>query len=189
MTLKAVHELADLSDEAAAHVGPDRTPKDGVEAMLEEGLHADVVGLLAHVLPVREAVWWAWSCARDVTAEPEPATAAALEATSRWIVEQTDEHRRAAGAAAEALDYASPAAMAALAAFMSGGTLGPDDAPPAPPPETGAAQAIAGSICMAAASGDPESIDERFSQFIARGLERADKGQIWEPAESADPGA
>jgi len=180
-TVAAVHALAGLSDEAAALIRPGREPRDYVEFLLRNRLYADVVGLLAHVLPRREAVWWAWSCARDATESPSPADTAVLDATSRWIIEQTDEQRRAAALAAEALDYDTPAAMAGLAAFMCGDTLGPPDAPPAPPPETGAAQAITGSICMAAAEGDPESIGERFEQFIARGMERADKGMVWAP--------
>jgi hypothetical protein len=160
-----------------------------VDRLLENELYTDVIALLAHVLPQREGVWWAWSCARDVSESPSPEAAAALEATSKWIVEQTDEYRRAAGDAAEALDYDSPAAMAALAAFMCGDTLGPADAPPSPAPPTAAPQAITGSICMAAAAGDAEGIDDRFRQFIERGMERADKGRIWESAAKADSGA
>jgi hypothetical protein len=180
MTVTAVHALADLSDEAAALIRPDREPRDYVEFLIRNDLYADAVGLLAHVLPKREAVWWAWTCAREV-AEDAEAEAAVLDATGKWIVEQTDELRRAAGEAAEALDYATPSAMAGLAAFMCGDTLGPADAAPAPPPETAAAQLIGGAICMAAALGDPEGIDGRFGQFIARGMERADKGKIWAP--------
>jgi hypothetical protein len=189
MTVAAAHTLAELSEEAAAHVSDDQTPREHVDRLLEDELFADVVALLAHVLPRREAVWWAWSCARDVMDSPDPQTVAALESTSKWIVDQTDEQRRAAGDAAESLDYDSPAAMAALAAFMCGDTLGPVDAPPAPPPATGAAQAISGCICMAAAIGDPEGTDDRFRKFIERGMERADKGRIWESASPADAGA
>lgn len=184
LTVQSVHALADLSEDAAEHLDA-ASPKEYVDRLLEGELYADVVVLLAHVLPIREAVWWAWSCARDVSESPSPETVAALEATSKWIVEQTDDYRRAAGAAAEALDYDSAAAMAALAAFMCGDTLGPADAPAAPPPPTAAPQAIAGSICMAAAAGDAESINDHFRQFIERGIERADKGKIWEPAAKA----
>lgn len=188
LTVQSVHALAELSDDAAEHLDAP-SPREYVDRLLENELYADVVGLLAHVLPRREAVWWAWSCARDVSESPSPETTAALESTSKWIVEQTDEHRRAAGDAAGKLDFDSAAAMAALAAFMCGDTLGPADAPPAPPPPTAAPQAITGSICMAAAAGEAEGVNDRFRQFIERGMERADKGKIWEPAPTADPGA
>lgn len=184
MTVAAVHAQAELSEEAAALIRPNREPRDYIGFLISNRLYADAVGLLAHVLPKREAVWWAWTTARDVSADPD-ADAAVIEATGKWIVEQTDESRRAAAAAAEVLEYATPSAMAGLAAFMCGDTLGPADAPPAPPPATAAPQLIAGAICMAAALGDPEDMAERFEQFIARGMERADKGKIWAPDAAA----
>lgn len=185
LTLRAAHEVAELSDEAGALIRPGRAPRDWVEFLIRNALYDDVVALLAHVLPRRESVWWAWSCARDATASPTEADTAVLDATGKWIIEQTDELRRAAGDAADALGYETPAAMAGLAAFMCGDTMGPADAPAAPPPEYGAAKAITGSICMAAALGDPEGIGERFRKFIARGMERADKGKIWAPEKAA----
>jgi hypothetical protein len=184
LTVQSAHTLAELSEDAAEHLDAP-SPREYVDRLLENELYADVVCLLAHVLPQRDAVWWAWSCARAVSEAPSPETTAALEATSKWIVEQTDAYRRAAGDAAEALDYDSAAAMAALAAFMCGDTLGPADAPPAPPPPTAAPQAITGSICMAATAGPEDGIQDRFRQFIERGMERADKGRIWEPAPKA----
>lgn len=185
-TLADAHAAAELSDEAAAFLNPRRAPRDYLQILIRNALHADAVALLAHVLPPREAVWWAWSCARDA-AGPAPAAgvAATLEAVRRWIVEPTDENRRAANEAAEAIEYETPAGMAGLAAFMCGETMGPADAPAAPPPPGGAAKAITGCVCMAAAEGDPAGIGARFEQFIARGLERADKGKVWEPAPGA----
>jgi len=181
MSVAAVHAPAELSDAAAALIRPNREPRDYVEFLMRNRLYADVVSVLAHVLPRREAVWWAWSCARDAAGpEPSAGDAAVLDATGRWIVEQTDELRRAAAAAAEAIDYATPAAMAGLAAFMCGDTLGPADAPQAPPPEFAAAKVIMGCICIAATL-DPDTMQDRFQQFIARGMERADKGKIWAP--------
>lgn len=187
MTVADVHATAELSDEAAALIEPGREPRDYVEVLIRNQLYGDAVGMLAHVLPRREAVWWAWACARDVAGtEPSPGDAAVLDATSRWIIEQTDELRRAAADAAEAIDYKTPAGMAGLAAFMCGDTMGPVDAPAAPPPPFAAAKTIGGCICMAAAAGDPESIDARFEQFIARGMERADKGNVWTPDDESE---
>jgi hypothetical protein len=185
-TAAAVHAAAELSEEAAAFLKAGRPPRDYVETLIRNELYDDAVGFVAHVLAPRESVWWAWSCARDAAGQKPPAgVAAVLEAVRRWIVEPSDANRRAAGEAAEAIEYEFPAGMAGLAAFMCGDTLGPADAPPAPPPPGAAAQAIAGCICMAAAAGDPADIGARFKLFIARGMERADKGMVWAPDEGA----
>ncbi|MGD8277598.1 MAG: hypothetical protein PVH00_06205 [Gemmatimonadota bacterium] len=183
-TLADVHAAAELSDDSARFLKPERAPRDYVQILIRNRLYEDAIGLIAHVLPPREGVWWAWSCARDAAGEspPEPVTRA-LETTRSWIVEPTDENRRAAGEVAEELDYDSAPAFAAFAAFLCGETLGPADAAPAPPPPGASGKAIAGCICMAAATGEPEGIGARFEQFVARGLERADKGKVWTAAE------
>jgi hypothetical protein len=186
-TLADVHATAELSDEAGAFLKPGRAPRDYVQILIRNALYDDAVGFIAHVLPPREAVWWAWSCARDAAGEAPPeGVVHALETTRQWIVEPTDENRRAAGDAAEALEYESAAAFAAFAAFLCGETMGPPDAPPAPPPPGVVGKAIAGCVCMAAALGDAKGITARFKQFLARGLERADKGRIWTPGQGAD---
>jgi hypothetical protein len=185
-TVAEVCTAAKLSDEAGALVATDPAPRDFVGSLIDEALYADAVGFIAHVLPLRESVWWAWSCARDAMgAEPTAAVVTAIESTRHWIVQPTDENRRAAGSAAEALDYGSAPAIAALAAFMCGDTMGPADAAPAPAPPGVVPKTVAGCICMAAAAGKPEEVVDRFKRFIARGMERADKGKVWTPEDDA----
>lgn len=179
-TAAQVCAAAGLSDDAGELLSEEQAPRDFVEGLIANELYADAVGFIAHVLPLRESVWWAWSCARDATGQtPAEAVVRAIETTRQWIVEPTDENRRAAGAAAEALDYGSPAALAALTAFMCGDTMGPADAAPAPAPPGVVPKTVAGCICMAAAMGKPEDVATRFQGFVARGMERADKGKVW----------
>ncbi len=178
-TLPQVIAYADLSDEAAPLLTPDGDARAFLDALVAGELFDDAVALLAHVLPVREAVWWAWTCAGESAGEkPVPGIAASLEATRQWIIEPSDEHRRAAMAAAEAAGLDSPAGLAGLSAFLSGGSLAPPEAPPAPPEPHIAGKAIAGCVCMAAVS-DPEQIARRFPAFIQKGLEMADKRAVW----------
>jgi hypothetical protein len=185
-TAAEVCAAAGLSDEAGAMLVADAAPRDFVESLIANKLYADAVGFVAHVLPLRESVWWAWSCARDATgAVPTEAVVRAIESTRQWIVEPTDDNRRAAGSAAEALDYGSAPALAAVAAFMCGDTLGPADAAPAPAPPGVVPRTVAGCISMAAAAGKPEDVAAKFQRFIARGMERADKGGVWTPEDGA----
>jgi hypothetical protein len=173
--------LAEASDEALAVLKPGRGARAFFELLVRRNLFEDAVLLLAHVLPPREAVWWAWSCARDVAgAEPPARVAASLEATKLWILEPTDENRRAAFAAAEGVDFDGPAGIVGLGVFLCGDNVAPLEAPVTPSEPHVAAKALAGGICMAAATKE-EGVKERFRAFIARGLERADKGNVWEP--------
>ena len=126
---------AQVSKEALALLAEGRGVREYVSALVEGELFPDAVGFLAHVLPRREAVWWAWTCAGEAAgAKPPEPVAASLEATRQWIIQPTEPNRRAAMAAAEATKFEVPAAMAGFAAFMCGDSLTPADAPPGTPP-------------------------------------------------------
>lgn len=180
-TLEAMLDIAEASDEAKALLRPGRAPRDFVELLVKRQLFPDAIAFLAHMLPAREGIWWAWSCAGDVAGpEPAPAVRNALEATRRWILEPSDANRRAAFDAADALEFEFAAGITGLAVFLCGDTLGPPEAPPAPPEPYAAAKAITGAILLAGAT-DPDRAAEMYRAFIARGMERADKGRIWAP--------
>src|SRR5690606_7250873 len=147
------------------------------------------IAFLAHALPRREAVWWAWLCARAAAGDKPPASIiASLEATRTWIAEPTDPHRRAALDAAEVAGVGTPAGFAGLAAFLCGETLGPAEAPPAPPGEYAAAKAIGGSINLAAVADPKADIAARYAEFVRQGLELAERTKLWESAVPAKEG-
>lgn len=173
--------VSDLGDDARALVAVNApSPHAYVAQLIEHALHADAIRFIAHALPRREAVWWAWVCARKVAgADPAPAVKAALDATERWIVQPTEEHRRQALHFGEAADFGTPAGCAALAAFMSAGSLAPPNAPPVPPDEFMTAKAVAGSVTLAAVATEPERAVEKFNEFLKVGLEVADRTKLW----------
>src|SRR5262245_52275484 len=64
---------ADLGDEARALLdGSGPPPKDFIGRLTAANLHAEAVRFLAHALPRRECVWWAWVCARKVAGDKPP---------------------------------------------------------------------------------------------------------------------
>lgn len=172
--------LADVGDEARAFLAVDDMPRVFVDQLVSNGLFPDAVRIIAHALPRREAVWWAWVCARKVSGdEPAPPVKAALDATERWIVQPTEENRRDALAYGEAAEFGTAAGCAALAAFMSSGSLAPPDVPPVPPGEYLTAKAVSGSVTLAAVATEPERADEKFQEFLKLGLEVADRTKMW----------
>jgi uncharacterized protein DUF6931 len=172
--------IADVGDEARALLdGGAPPPKDFIVRLVGANLHTDAVRFLAHALPRRECVWWAWVCARKVAGDaPPPAIKNALDATERWIVQPTEDHRRAALTFGELADFGTPAGCAALAAFMTGGSLGPPDAPVVPPGEFMTAKAASGSVILAAVT-DPDRDAEQFKEFIGLGIEVGDRTKLW----------
>jgi hypothetical protein len=180
-TVPAICDAAELSDEARDILATDVHGRAFVEKLVADEQYSDAIAFLAHALPRREAVWWAWLCARAAAGEKPPASViASLEATKTWIAEPTDPHRRAALDAAEVAGIGTPAGCAGLAAFLCGETLGPAEAPPAPPGEYAAAKAIGGSINLAAVADLQRDLAARYAEFVQQGLELAERTKLWE---------
>lgn len=178
----ALSETAKLGEDARALLREAHDARGYLAALVDAGQLVDAIRFLAHRLPTREAICWAWSCARRIAGSSRPAEhQAALRATARWIQQPTDEHRRPMLAIAEQAGLASPAGCAALAAFFSGGSIAPPDAPAVAPPLDAAAQLIAGSVILAGVVTEPEKAPEKYHSFIEQGLMVADRLKLWGP--------
>jgi len=171
---------AELGDEAKALLTPELTHRAYFQALVDAGHLADSVRYLAHALPRREGVWWAWVTAKRASgAEPPPKIRASLEATERWIAQPTDPNRRAAYEKAQEADVGTPAGCAGLAAFLAGESLAPPNVQAVPPGEFDAAKAITGAIMLAAVAKEPEKAPEKFQAALQQGLEVVNKIKLW----------
>jgi hypothetical protein len=172
---------AELGGKAKALLRPDVPQQAYLELLIAQEEFPDAVKFLAHALPKREAVWWAWFCARRVApADAPPDIQASLAATEKWIVTPSDENRRAAMKAAEKATFGTPAGCAGVAAFMSGGSLGPPDVQTNPPGEFMTAKMVAGSIMLAAVATEPEKAPEKYRAFLTQGMEVTRKIALWD---------
>jgi len=129
---------ANLSAAGIAALDPALDASANLDLLMKRGLLSDAVRFLAHSLPKREAVWWACLCARDMLpADAAPALLAAVQAAEGWVMAPSEEKRREAMVTAEAAGFRAPASWAAVAAFWSGGSMAPPNAPVVPRPSTG----------------------------------------------------
>ncbi len=177
----AIATVAELGEPAMALARPEMHPRDFVALLMENKLYPDAVRFVAHSLPKREAVWWGWVCARRAAGDAAPpAIKAVLAATERWIAQPDDGNRRAAMAAAEQAGLDSAAGCAGLAAFFSGPSLAPPELPPVPPGEYLTAKAVAGAVIFAAVGKEPKDAPEKFTGFVAQGLDVARRIHLWD---------
>src|SRR5215472_4855496 len=160
-TAAAICSVSGQGEEAMALLREEQTPKDYLGLLTQKKLFPDAVRFLAHALPKREAVWWAWVCARRADPDPAPAAKAVLAATEAWT----------AHAAATDAGLGTPAGCAGLAAFFSGSSLGPTHIQSIPPGEYLYAKAVSGARTFAAVASEPEKGPEKFNNSIAQGLE------------------
>ncbi len=126
-------------------------PRAYFDALRASGRDADAVEFLSQALPRWEAVAWAARMVRDLGAPADEADARALKAALLWVQDPTEDRRRAAQTAAEDAEPDSPARLAALAAFYSGGSMSPPEAEILPAPRDAAGRFAAGAILTAAA--------------------------------------
>lgn len=181
-SVSAVCANAELEAEALALLEEAEEVPAFLDRLCEGGFFSDAVAFLAHALPPRQAVGWAWVCARDAIGDdPSSEIAEALEVTRSWIQDPSDEVRRAAFDAADRAGMATPAGAAGLAAFFSGDSLAPPDSEPAPPPEGLVGRTVAGCVHMSAVWDEPDDPTGRYEEYVRRGIELADRVKLWEP--------
>jgi hypothetical protein len=177
-----ISTVAELGEEAMALLRPGLHPLEFVALLMEKALYPDAVRFIAHALPKREAVWWGWVCARRAAGDnPPPKIKASLDATEKWIAQPSEDNRRSAMAAAQKAELGTAAGCAGLAAFFSGGSLAPPEAPAVPPGEFLPAKAVSGAVIFAAVALEPERAPEKFRSFVAQGVEVTNRVKLWEP--------
>jgi hypothetical protein len=174
-----VCDRASLPVEVRARVRSGQTAGQFLSDLTASADFLHATRFLAAALPKREAVWWACLCVRQSPALSGPPAEAALKAAERWAGDPTDEHRRAAFAAAEAAGVDTAAGCAALAAFLSGGSLAPPTIAEVPPAEHLTASAVTGAVTLAAVAAQPEKAPGRYQTFFALGTEVARGTRRW----------
>ena len=185
-TAKEVAQRFALADEAMALLQDDMVPRQFLGILIEKQRHADAARFLAHALPKREAVWWACLCIEQMLGpEPAPAAAAAVNAARSWVIDPSDENRRATFPVAEAAKVGSPAGCAAMAAFLSGGSLAPPNLTAVPPADHLTADMVACSLALATVITEPEKASEKYTSILKLGLEIVEGQHLW--AESPQP--
>jgi hypothetical protein len=174
-----------LAEKPAAEACRELTLSEGARQLLREdhtlvvylylltgkGLVDDAVRVLAHALPKREAVYWACRCVRATAgSEPAPLAAAALKNAEAWVADPSDGNRRAAYDAAVQAEFGTAAGCAALAAFLSGGSLGPAELPEVPPHPLMTARMVTNAVLLSGVVSHPAKAAERYARFVTQGI-------------------
>jgi hypothetical protein len=159
-----------LGDTARRLLTPELTADKYLALLIQNKQYIDAVRVLAYALPIKDAITWGNSCARQ-SAEPNPAAnlAAALDAVDKWLAEPNDDNRRAAMKAAQQAEFSTAAGSSALAVFLSGGSLAPPDAPVVPPEKYQAANAVVGVVLLSAIAKEPEKAEAKYQAFLEQG--------------------
>jgi hypothetical protein len=163
-----------LSPPAQKLLDPQVSPAEFLARLGETGMTQDAVGFLAYALPKREAVWWACQCVREAGLDSSDNAKAALLAAAHWVADPSENHRRAAHAAAERAESA-PESFVALGAFFSGGSMAPPEAPEVKPAEDLTPCMVMNAVLMAAVVKEPEKAPQKYRRFVELGIQSANQ--------------
>jgi hypothetical protein len=170
----------DLKEEARPLLCDSLTPREFLDALLANRQYQAAIPFVAHALPQREAVWWGCLCLRHVSKVPlPPAEEAACKAAVQWVLEPTEENRRAAKAPGQAAGMGTPAGTLALAACWTGGSLSPPNLPTVPPSPFMTAKGVAGAVLLAGTKADPPTIPDTQRLFVELGIDVAAGRATW----------
>jgi hypothetical protein len=167
----------ELNEEAKVILERDPNPADFVRQLMAQDLLHEAIKFMARALPKREATWWACLAARtELTESSTQEQLIAVEIAEQWVYKPTEENRRLTYSAAHAANFDSAAAWAAMAAFWSGGSMAPPEAPVVPPAENLTGKAVAGAIMLAAVRREPEKANDKIKTFLAQAINIAQGG-------------
>jgi hypothetical protein len=124
---------------------------------------------------------------KAITPNPPPVEVAALKAAEKWCALASDGNRRAAFAAAEEATYGKPAGMAALAAFLSDGSMGPANVQAVPPAPHMTAKLVASAMTVLSVQTEPAKAAVKLKQFLDLGLTVADGANRWPESKPESP--
>lgn len=139
-----------LSEQAQELAATCSDPDSFAESLINVGLLKDAIRWYAHILPKPKAVQWAIHCSQDLQqASPlSPAQAQAIRYATEWTAEPSEEKRKSADDAANAVKFQGIGGALAAAAAWSGGSLVPEDLEPVEPDERQTARAVYASFML-----------------------------------------
>lgn len=175
-------ERYDLDKKARGLLAPDAAPRGFLEALQRDGQFQSAACFLAHALPHREAVWWGCLCLqRAAGGGRSEGETAAVRASVAWVLEPSEENRRAAEAAAPAAGKGSPAELLAVAVGWTGGSLAPPlpKVPPVPPGPHLPAKGVYAAVLLAATNAPPLPVQEALRLFVDLGTGVAEGRFPW----------
>jgi len=150
----------DAPRDVRAHLRSDMGPRELLESLGARKQYADAIDFLAYALPAREGTWWAGLCMQHAYGDAlTPQERAAGIAAVRWVMQPTEENRRAAKAPADAAGVMSPAGLLAFSA-IGGLTPGP----------YGSAKTVAMAVKLAVLKSPPAGILETQRLYLELGI-------------------
>lgn len=159
-----------------AKVSAGMAPVQLINQLYDNQQWFELVTFLCHALPVRESIWWGYSCILFIENERTDIEQKTLDICFRWLQEPTEANRRLAELSVKQCELDNACGWLAQAVFWSGGSITPVNGPESPAPPFLYSHAVAGAICLAAVLPDGSKGESNYKDCIASGIDIANGG-------------
>lgn len=158
----------------AATVAPgDDAPIAYLMRLLAQDKPDEAVKFCAHLLPRREAVWWACNSARQMLGDIPKARGDCLVAAEDWVQRPSEELQKTAFKLGSAGDSNDPLSWLALAAGWSGGVLLANRDGPVPMPNYLTPRAVGIAVLLSSIGRRDRS--DCLKRCVADGIKLAEQ--------------
>lgn len=162
---------------AKLNVAPsDEKPIDFLNKLVAQGRLEDAVAFCAHLLPRREAVWWACGCVKASAKEAAHVGDEGFRAAEAWVYDPDEARRLAALETGTRSEKSKQTTWLALAAGWSGGMLSANPKAPVPMPQYLTARAARIAILLGVQTMPAPERSARLRGCIGEGIELAHNG-------------
>lgn len=163
-TIENILQKYQPSKEILALVTPQMAPDEFLQLVVNKKLFSDAVAFLAHALPLRESIYWAFLTISFLQHKfKDPTSHKILVTVQSWFQNPDEQNRYLCGELAESLKLDTGPAWLAEAVFWSGGSILPPKDPVTLPAPYLYAKAVAGAINLGIClEEDMNKLDEKI---------------------------
>jgi hypothetical protein len=157
-----------------------QSPQQFYERLRDHDYLPEARRVLTHALPKRRALWWACICAAHAQpVKPAPLGDAVIAAVTRFVLDPSDERRRATLPLGKAAGFQTLPGNLAMAAFFSGGSVSDPGLPPVAPRPFVTGRLTSVTIYLAAVRRNPARYKDVLRQYLDLGLAIARGQHLW----------
>jgi hypothetical protein len=174
-TARSLFETFPELAKGATIVPGDEAPVAYLKGLLAQEKFDEAVKVCAHLLPRREAVWWACGCARLLLGEIPRDRAACLIAAENWAQRPSEDLQKVAMKLGSESDSNDALSWLAMAAGWSGGLLFANRDGPVPMPHYLTPRAAAIAVTLSAVGKRKPERANGLKQCIVEGIKLAEQ--------------
>jgi len=171
--IASIIERYQLTEESLGILDQKMSPKQAIEALVDEKLYNDAIQLMAHALPMIDGIFWASGALAIRIDEWDNPQRLAINSARQWLQQPNETNRIRANQLGDRIGLEVAPAWIAKAVYWSGtGSIVAPDLPAVMPPTFLYAHAIAAAISVAAAVPAWQEGDIGYEKFYLKVIEQ-----------------